>query len=95
MRKVIITLGTALLLAPAAASAQTASQNFSYSAPSGMFSEGTAKWQMFRYMEEDAERTARLNAGEDLATGSIQGTAVSNEAVRRPGESGSRRPNAR
>ena len=81
----------AALLIPAAASAQTAKENFSYSAPSGMFGDGTTKWQIFRFIEEDQERTAALRAGQDpTATGSIQGSANS-DSVRRPGESGRRR----
>ena len=91
MRLPILALAAALAL-PSAAFAQTAKENFSYSAPSGMFSEGTAKWQLFRFIEEDQERTAALRAGQDpTATGSIQGSATSNESVRRPGEAGRRR----
>ena len=95
MRAPILALAAALAL-PSAAFAQTAKENFSYSAPSGMFSEGTAKWQLYRFIEEDRERTAALRAGQDLAqdpasTGSIQGSATSNETVRRPGEAGRRR----
>jgi hypothetical protein len=79
----------AALLVPAAAAAQTAKEN---SAPSGMFGDGTTKWQMFRFIEEDQERTAALRAGQDpAATGSIQGSANS-DSVRRPGEFGRRRP---
>ena len=95
MFRTIFAAGVALLLVPAAASAQSVAERFSYSAPSGMFSEGTTKWQMYRFMEEDKERTARLNAGEDLSTGSVQGTAISTDQVRRPGEYGSRRRNTR
>ena len=58
-----------------------------------MFSEGTFKWQMFRFMAEDRERVLALRAGQDpVATGSIQGSATTNESVRRPGEAGRRRP---
>ena len=91
MRTPILVLVAALAL-PSAAFAQAVKENFSYSAPSGMFSEGTAKWQLFRFIEEDQERTAALRAGQDpVATGSIQGSATSNETVRRPGEAGRRR----
>jgi hypothetical protein len=90
MRLPILALAAALTL-PSMALAQTAKENFSYSAPSGMFSEGTAKWQLFRFIEEDQERTAALRAGQDpVTTGSIQGSATSNESVRRPGEAGRR-----
>ncbi len=95
MSKLVLAAGAALFLLPAAASAQTAAETYSYSAPSGMFSEGTTKWQMYRFMAEDAERTARLRAGDDVATGSVQGTAVSTDQVRRPGEFGARRRGAR
>ena len=40
---------------------------------SGMFSEGTFKWQLFRFIEEDQERTEALRSSHDPeATGSIQ-----------------------
>jgi hypothetical protein len=81
----------AALLAPSVASAQTAKENFSYSAPSGMFGDGTTKWQLFRFIEEDQERLAALRAGQEpTATGSIQGSANS-DSVRRPGEFNRRR----
>jgi opacity protein-like surface antigen len=95
MRIYSLGLAAALVLAPLAASAQTAAENFSYKAPSGMFGEGTAKWQMYRFMHEDRERTEALNAGRDLSTGSVQGTAIGSEQYARPGESGSRRLNRR
>ncbi|NNM74445.1 hypothetical protein [Enterovirga aerilata] len=69
MRKTMIALGTALLLAPAAASAQSAAENFSYREPSGMFGEGHAKWQLYKFMHEDRERREHLQPG--LATGSV------------------------
>jgi hypothetical protein len=90
MRLHILALTAALL--PSVALAQTARENYSYSAPSGMFSEGTSKWQMYRFMAEDRERTEALRAGRDpTATGSIQGSATSEQSVRRPGERGRRR----
>ena len=47
---------------------------------------------MFRFMAEDRERVLALRAGRDpAATGSIQGSATTNESVRRPGEAGRRR----
>jgi hypothetical protein len=83
----------AALFVPTVAAAQTAKENFSYSAPSGMFSEGTLKWNMYRFMHEDAERMAARRAAPDpTATGSIQGSATSLDSVRRPGEVGRRRP---
>lgn len=85
----------AALAAPAVAWAQPAPfgapmtmeevrHNFSYSAPSGMFGEATTKWQNFRFMFEDKARMA------GAAGPSIQGSAVSSETVRRPGERGRR-----
>lgn len=95
MKPYILALAAALL-APSAVMAQTAKENFSYSAPSGMFGDGTTKWQLFRFIEEDAERTAALRAGRDPdATGSIQGSATDTETVRRPGEFGRRAPSRR
>ena len=92
MKPLVLAFGLSLALA-SAASALTAKENFSYSAPSGMFSEGTFKWQLFRFIEEDQERTEALRSGHDPeATGSIQGSATTNESVRRPGETGRRRP---
>ena len=69
MRRSMIGLGMAIMLLPASASAQSAAENFSYTAPSGMFGEGMAKWQMYKFMHEDRERTERLQR--ELATGSI------------------------
>ena len=60
-------------------------ENYSYSAPSGAFGDGTFKWQMFRFMAEDRERVLALRAGGDpAATGSIQGSATTNESVAAP-----------
>ncbi|GJD53328.1 hypothetical protein OPKNFCMD_6103 [Methylobacterium crusticola] len=56
MTKTILLLAGTMALAATTASAQTARENFSYKAPSGMFSEGTTKWEMYRFMNEDAER---------------------------------------
>jgi hypothetical protein len=89
--RAMILLATAGLLAAGPAFAQSAKENFSYSAPSGMFSEGTTKWQNYRFQFEDAERTARLRAGEPTATGSVQGAATNTETYRRPGETNRRR----
>ncbi|HEV7873494.1 MAG TPA: hypothetical protein VGO82_05110 [Enterovirga sp.] len=77
-------LGFSLLALPATA-AETAAENFSYKAPSGMFSEGTTKWQMYQFVESDAERTAKLRAGE-TATGSLSNSNSNAESYPRPGE---------
>jgi hypothetical protein len=91
MRPIALALAATLLL-PATASAQTAKENFSYSAPSGIFGERTAKWQLYRFIHEDRERTDALRTGRDPdVTGSIQGSATSNENVRLPGEQRRRR----
>jgi hypothetical protein len=85
MKKTMMTLlGLSLLAAPAAL-AQPAAENFSYKAPSGMFSEGTTKWQMYQFIESDAERTAKLRAGE-TATGSLSTSNSNTQSYPRPGE---------
>jgi len=62
-----------------------------HATPRDMLREGTFKWQLFRFIEEDQERTQALRSGHDPeATGSIQGSATTNESVRRPGEAGRR-----
>jgi hypothetical protein len=96
MKTVMMAALAVSLLAPAAASAQTAAENFSYKAPSGMFSEGTTKWQMYQFIESDAERTAKLRAGE-TATGSLSNSSSNAESYPRPGEwaTGARRPTSR
>ena len=68
-----------------------------YSAPSGMFSEGTTKWQMFQFMASDAERTAKLNAGQPTSTGSLSTSSSNAQSYPRPGEStsGAVRPTRR
>lgn len=95
MRKIVIGLGAALLLAAVPASAQTAAESFNYTAPSGMFGEGYAKWQLYKFMHEDRERTERLRAGEDITTGSVAPATGGVELVRRPGESGARQRTSR
>jgi hypothetical protein len=85
----------ALLAATPALAAPTAKENYSYTAPSGMFSEGTTKWQMYRFMAEDWERTQARNQG--LTTGSVpstvQGSTVTDEQVGQPGRRTTRRTN--
>ena len=75
-----------------AASAQSAAQNFTYKAPSGMFGEGTTKWQMYQFMETDQ---SRLHG--DLATGSVSTSSSNDQSYPRPGErtASPRRPTAR
>jgi opacity protein-like surface antigen len=101
MRKVMIAFGAALMLAPAAAPAQTAAENFSYKEPSGMFGEGHAKWQLYKFIHEDSERREALARQRELATGSIAQPTYSVQIsptgvprARRPGEPDPRR-NAR
>jgi hypothetical protein len=81
-------LCTALLFTGVAcgAQAQTASENYSYKAPSGMFSEGTTKWQMFQFMASDAEKIAKLRAGPTATTGSLSTSSSDEESYARPGE---------
>jgi Spy/CpxP family protein refolding chaperone len=93
-----IALGAALVIAPASAFAQSAAENYSYKAPSGMFSEGTTKWQMYQFMAADAERTERMRAGEDVtATGSLSNSSSNEQSYPRPGERsrGASRPTSR
>jgi hypothetical protein len=79
MKRLVLALTTALALGSPVLAETTAKENFS--------------WQMFRFMAEDRERVLALRAGRDPdATGSSQGSATTNESVRRPGESGRRRP---
>ena len=98
MRKMIM-LGAALMLAPAAASAQTAAENFGYKTPSGMFGEGTAKWQLYKFMHEDRERVEAMRRNDgNLATGSVRQPTYTVQTspngvprARRPGEPDPRR----
>ena len=98
MRTIVLSLGVAALFTPFAAHAQTAAENFSYKAPSGMFSEGTTKWQTYQLMHADAERRARLQSGDSVgATGSLSSSSSNAQSYPRPGEStaGARRRTAR
>jgi hypothetical protein len=87
--------GALVLAAAPAFAAGTAKENYSYTAPSGMFSEGTTKWQMYRFMAEDWERTQARNQG--LTTGSVpstvQGSTINDETVGQPGRRTTRRTN--
>lgn len=97
MRTGLMISALALLALTSAASAQTAKENFSYKAPSGMFSEGTTKWQMYQFLESDAEHMAAVRAGRDTPTGSLSTSSSNGQSYPRPGESStsSRRPTAR
>ena len=93
-----LVIGSLLAVAlSSAASAQTAKENFSYKAPSGMFSEGTTKWQMYQFMEADAERMAEIKAGKSTSTGSLSTSTSNSESYPRPGENSRsvRRPTSR
>ena len=92
MKRLVLALTTTLALGSPVLAETTAAENYSYRAPSGAFSDGTFKWEMFRFIAEDRERVLALRARQDpAATGSIEGSATTNESVRRPGESGRRR----
>ncbi|GJE03521.1 hypothetical protein [Methylobacterium isbiliense] len=84
MTKSILLLAGAMTLAATAASAQTAKENYSYKAPSGMFSEGTTKWEMYRFMAEDAERRAGLANGPAAAPAVAPGAATRYTGTARP-----------
>lgn len=89
----LVTVGAAMLLATAA-SAQSARENYSYTAPSGQFGDGTTAWQNYRFRAMDAERMQELRNG---VTGSIprtdQGSAISTDTVGQPGRRTTRRTN--
>jgi hypothetical protein len=89
MRPFPIAFLAASIALSVSALAQTAAENFNYSAPSGMFNEGTTKWQMFRFMHEDRERMQGLATGSVPAT--LQGSAISEETVAQPGRRRTRR----
>jgi len=93
MKRLVLALTTTLALGSPALAETTAAENYSYRAPSGSFSDGTFKWEMFRFMAEDRERVLALRARQDpVAIGSIRGITRTNWSVRRPGEAGRRRP---
>ena len=90
MTKTTLLLAGATLLAATAASAQSAKEIYSYKAPSGMFSEGTTKWDMFRFMAIDHEQQeaarAAAQAAEQTATvrqPSIEGRPTAQTRLRR------------
>jgi hypothetical protein len=87
MKSAIAMSALMLLALTSAASAQTAKENFSYKAPSGMFSEGTTKWGMYQFLESDAENRANLRAGRDSSTGSLSTSSSNGQSYPRPGES--------
>ncbi|TGD96056.1 hypothetical protein [Methylobacterium nonmethylotrophicum] len=64
MTKTTLLLAGATLLAATAASAQSAKEIYSYKAPSGMFSEGTTKWDMYRFMAIDHEQQEAARAAQ-------------------------------
>ena len=67
----LLLAGAALFAVNAAgmtpAQAQSAKENYSYKAPSGMFSEGTTKWDMYRFMAIDHEQQEAKVAAEAAA----------------------------
>ena len=71
----------AALVAAAPAFAQSAKENFSYQTPSGMFGDGTFKWNMYRFMHEDRERTSALGDAAQF-TGSIENQPRSGSVAR-------------
>ncbi|ACL56953.1 conserved hypothetical protein [Methylobacterium nodulans ORS 2060] len=89
MTKSTLLLASVAVLAATSASAQTAKEIFSYKAPSGMFSEGTTKWELFRFMHEDAERRRAISAS-PTATGSTQAAVPSPSDAPYMGSSGRR-----
>lgn len=55
------------VLCCAGAGGETVTELFAYRAPSGMFGEGTFKWQLYRFFFEDRERMANFRAGRGFA----------------------------
>ncbi|MGF3022811.1 hypothetical protein ACQVP2_08275 [Methylobacterium aquaticum] len=81
MTKTTLLIAGATLLAATTASipsaqAQSAREIYSYKAPSGMFSEGTTKWDMYRFMAIDHEDHEKQLAAAQAAaqTGSVPAT---------------------
>ena len=89
MRPLTAAVVAASLTLATGAFAQTAKENFSYTAPSGMFNEGTLKWQMFRFMHEDRERMQGPTTGSVPAT--AQWITLSGNTVGQPGRRPTRR----
>ncbi|BAQ46576.1 MULTISPECIES: hypothetical protein [Methylobacterium] len=85
MTKTTLLLAGATLLAATAASAQSAKEIYSYKAPSGMFSEGTTKWDMYRFMavdhEQQEQREAAAARAEADRTASVPSPAVAGRPV--------------
>ncbi|MCF4125227.1 hypothetical protein [Methylobacterium sp. SyP6R] len=77
----LLLAGAALLAATAApvqpAQAQSVRENYTYKAPSGMFSEGTTKWDMYRFMAIDHEEHEKQEA----AARAVDQTAVDQTAA--------------
>jgi hypothetical protein len=92
MTKTTLLLAGATLLAAATAQvqpaqAQSAKEIYSYKAPSGMFSEGTTKWDMYRFMAIDREQQEAKAAAEEAArqtasVPSVEGRATAHARLR-------------
>lgn len=85
MTKTTLLLAGATLLAATAASAQSAKEIYSYKARSGMFSEGTTKWDMYRFMavdhEQQEQREAAAARAEADRTASVPSPAVAHSRL--------------
>lgn len=92
MTKTTLLLAGATLLAAATvqlqpAQAQSAKEIYSYKAPSGMFSEGTTKWDMYRFMamdheQQEAKAAAEAAASQTASVPSLEGRTTSHARLR-------------
>ncbi|KMO29419.1 hypothetical protein VQ02_29675 [Methylobacterium variabile] len=83
MTKATLLLAGATLLAATAASAQSAKEICSYKAPSGMFSEGTTKWDMYRFMAVDHEQQEAASRTAAMPTATVDGRVTAHARLRR------------
>jgi hypothetical protein len=58
---ILITV-TSFVSGATSAKSQAVAELFSYKAPSGAPGDGIAKWELYRFIHEDAERVANLRA---------------------------------
>ncbi len=72
------------------ARSETVAEIFSYKAPSGMFAEGTAKAEHYRFFHEEAERMANLRAGRGFVLSTPPSAEVREAAHLRAGSRKSR-----
>jgi len=64
---------------------ESVAEMFPYKAPSGMFNEGSAKTDHYRFFHEDAERMANLRAGRGFVSSAPPSSEVREAAHPRTG----------